>query len=189
MSRLAQLVSFGASYLALGCVEILFLCWAEGRKLADLAAGLLTYAIGPALAPFFYWAVGKGDFFVSRREDRPLLFLPGVASYAVGAILFASRGFLSLAALETASLVAGLALLAVTLERKISVHTAVTAISAVLLAIGHVVWLLSAPFVPLAAWARVKLGAHDWEQAAAGAAVGLLAACLCLVVAVSPGSA
>jgi hypothetical protein len=99
----ARFISFALSYPVLGAVEVLFLCFAEGRGLVDLVAGLLAHALGSTVAPLYYMARKRGDFFVSRREDRPLLFLPGVASYAVGATFFLLRGFTSLAALEVAS--------------------------------------------------------------------------------------
>ncbi|MCQ4043231.1 hypothetical protein ACFOSC_20275 [Streptantibioticus rubrisoli] len=117
-----------------------------------------------------YW----GDRHARRRQDR-LILIPGVVvsvvlGIALMALLGAPREMLALVAAMLTTL---LAILAITTVWKISVHTAVSAGSVIMLALAYGPWLLALfALVPVIGWSRVALRDHTLAQVTAGTALG-----------------
>jgi membrane-associated phospholipid phosphatase len=132
-----------------------------------------------ALAPAVYIAHGVRarrltDRHVSRREQRPGPLLVGVASCLIGLALLAEAGAPRGLILLLVAMVVGLvAALLATLVWKVSLHTAVLAGAAVVLAysLGWPALVACLLLVPLG-WARVELGHHTPAQALAGTLLG-----------------
>ncbi len=117
-----------------------------------------------------YW----GDRHARRRQDR-LILIPGVVvSVVLGMLLMAFLGAPGqMLALVAAMLCTLLAILAITTVWKISVHTAVSAGSVIMLALAYGPWpLVLFPLVAVIGWSRLALRDHTLAQVVAGTALG-----------------
>ncbi|WP_285756893.1 hypothetical protein [Nocardiopsis ansamitocini] len=118
------------------------------------------------------------DRHLGVRRQRLMAMAMIVASVTCGAALMAALGApVPMVALLVA-IGAVLTLLgAITFVWKISVHTAASSGSVVMLVLVYGVWaLLAAPLVVLVGWSRVALRDHTAAQTVAGAVVGSTAA-------------
>ncbi|MFZ3493033.1 hypothetical protein ACODT5_07345 [Streptomyces sp. 5.8] len=117
-----------------------------------------------------YW----GDRHVRRRQDR-LIVIPGImlsVAICIGAmtLLDAPKEMTALIVAMLATLVA---ILAITTQWKISVHTAVSSGAVLMLGFAYGLWVLAAyALVLLVGWSRVQLRDHTLAQVAAGTVLG-----------------
>lgn len=177
---LARFISAVLCYPVVAFFEMIFLCYIYGVDVAVTVLGIILHAIGPIIAPVLYgWVVSRGDFFVSNRADRPLLFIPGILSYLFAACLFHSLNFISISVLELASMMSSIILLVVSFYWKVSVHMASITIPIIFFPmIGFMQVLLFFPLLLVVGWARVKVEAHTFQQVLGGFAVGLISTVL-----------
>lgn len=116
------------------------------------------------------------DLDVSRREQRPLLFvLIGSACFLYFLILYFFRGPAVLY-IAVFGIFFGLVLISI-INTKIKASIHVATITVLLLTIGilydvHI--LLVGVFIPLIAWARIKTKRHTLRETIAGASTGIL---------------
>jgi len=140
----------------------------------SMAIGVATLCILPFL-PIAYevWA-GKTDLDVSDLKKRVPLYLPGLASYGVGAAVFWILNSRVMFVIALAYVCVASATFMITLVWKISTHTAGVAgpITALVFVFG--LWVLPLHVLSIMmVWSRVKLGAHTLNQAVAGLLVAL----------------
>jgi len=124
------------------------------------------------------------DLDVSKREQRPVLFLVGLflaISYLVFLFLFHAPGILQIG---TFALISGLFVIGVVnMFTKVSGHLAV--LSAFLtFAVLVEGWRFLAGFVllPLLAWARIKTKNHTLSQTILGSIIGILTTVIIYVI-------
>lgn len=174
-SFIAKFLSGLLCYPLIAFFEMVFLCYIYGVNLQVALIGFFLHVIGPIIAPILYGKfVVKGDFFVSNREHRPLLFIPGVISYFFAAYLFNSLQFIVIFALELTSMVSSIALMLFSLYWKISVHMVSITIPIVFFLIfGFPQVLLFSPLILIIGWGRVKVGAHSVYEVLGGFILGL----------------
>ncbi|WP_327070469.1 hypothetical protein OG500_32900 [Kitasatospora sp. NBC_01250] len=149
-------------------------------RLAGIGWGLVA-ALFSAVIPilFIKWGERKGhwgDRHVRRRQDR-LYVIPGIlVSVAVGLTLTSCLGGpRELTALVVAMLVSLVAVLAITVWWKVSVHTAVSAGATAILVLAYGPWaVLLCPLIPVVGWSRVKLRDHTLAQVVVGTFVGAI---------------
>lgn len=189
MTTLAHLISNIIHPIVLPIVSFWILMrFGFGEPVTNLYLHLLVVAffcsVVPALVVIVLKKMGKvSDYDISKRENRVLPFLIGVAGYFLGALaLYLLNappiivGFMLCYAINTALI------FFITLVWKISVH--VTSLGGPIAAMTYVfglqsLWLLL--LMPPLAWARVKLKAHTPMQTIAGGALGFSATMLELV--------
>ncbi len=136
--------------------------------------GIAMLSIVPFLPVGYSAMTGRTDLDVSDAKKRWLLYLPGLASYATGAIIFSELGDKIMFAIALAYLCVGAATLMITLGWKISAHTAGVAGPTTALALVFGVRILPIYILSIVmVWARVKLGTHTLGQALAGILVAV----------------
>ncbi len=181
--KIASALSAALSYPILGLIEVVVLTEIEKANIQAFLTGFILHAFIPFAGPLLYFLRKKGDIFVSKREDRAPLFVPGLASYLIAYILFENMGFKYLAALEAVSFTSTFILFLVSLKWKISVHMAAMAIPlAFFTLIGYSQILFFTPLLPLLGWARIKLKAHTFSQVVAGTFVGFISSFITLTI-------
>ncbi|WP_327302945.1 hypothetical protein OG730_04585 [Streptomyces sp. NBC_01298] len=147
-------------------------------RLAGIGWGLVAgFFCGVVPILWIKWGERRGhwgDRHVRRRQDR-LVVIPGI----IVSVIVCISGMLVLDAPEEmtalifAMLATLVAILAITIVWKISVHTAVSSGAVVMLALAYGLWTLSAfALVVLVGWSRVRLRDHTLAQVLAGAALG-----------------
>ncbi|MFI9642494.1 phosphatase PAP2 family protein [Micromonospora sp. NPDC051925] len=150
--------------------------------LAGLGWGALA-ALFTAVVPFgaILYAKHTGrvtDHHISRREQRRGVLLVGIASVAVGLVLFVALGAPRPLIAVIAVMLAVLAgTTAVNQVWKMSAHTGVSAgaLTVLVLLVGPA-FTVGVLVVSLIGWSRVHLGAHTVAQVVAGAATGAVLA-------------
>jgi membrane-associated phospholipid phosphatase len=177
--RLARLVTEVLAPAPIVAVVPLVVAWRATSGVAMAVVWGVTASLFSSLLPFavvLLWVrAGRlSDHHVGVREQRALPMLMGIASVLVGlgllAVLRAPRELLALGGSMTVGLSVSLL---VTLWWKVSVHTAVAAGAATVLALVFGRALLAAwPLVALVGWSRVELGDHTWAQVLVGAVLG-----------------
>ncbi len=135
-----------------------------------IATGFTMLSIAPIAAVLYLHWRRRLDIDVSDRRKRPIFFLPALLAYFASAAVFASVGPRTMYLISVAYFLVGLTHLGITMIWKISLHAAGLAGPITALVLTYGIWLipLYALVVPLI-WARMKLGAHTFSQAAAGA--------------------
>ena len=181
--KYARVISAILSYPVIGMAEMIFLCYVNGVDLITSFLGVLLHSFGPIIAPIIYGkTVRKGDFFVSKRPHRPLLFIPGMLSYIIALHLFYSLDFREIASLEFVSISISIILALITLAWKISIHMASIAIPIIFFPLlGYVEVLAFSPLLFIVGWARLKVKAHNLAQVLGGALVGFIPTFLILL--------
>ena len=149
---------------------------------AGLGWGLLG-ALFAAVLPILFIKRGIrrekwDDRHVGAKRHRLIVMTFIIASVTVGIALLASLGApRPITALIVSMLTTLAALMAVTPMWKISVHSAVSSGSVLLIALACGWWALALyPLVALVGWSRVALRDHTRNQVIAGAIVGGLVA-------------
>jgi membrane-associated phospholipid phosphatase len=180
MFRLAQIISFIANPLFLALPIPFFLVYYETNDFIAAFKWMI-------FSMFFIVMVGAfvivevrsrvfSDLDVSRREQRPLLFLfAGFVAimYLLGLIILKAPTILFLA---VGGFIASILLISfVNRYVKASIHVAASTIFLLVLFILYgglnIVWLL---FLPVIAWARVKAKKHTIQEVVAGAILGIV---------------
>ncbi|MFZ0216757.1 MAG: phosphatase PAP2 family protein [Candidatus Dormiibacterota bacterium] len=118
------------------------------------------------------------DVHVGVRSQRPLVLLVALASVLVGLALLLWLGApRQLLGLVIAGITGIVVCLAVSTRWKLSIHLAVAAGTAVLIAYTFTPWCLLLLLLTIAVgWARLRLGDHTVSQVVAGALLGGLIA-------------
>jgi membrane-associated phospholipid phosphatase len=117
---------------------------------------------------------GQIDLDVSDLKKRVPLYLPGLASYAIGTSVFWILNSKVMFVIALAYLCVASSTFMITLVWKISTHTAGVAgpITALVFVFGP--WILPLHALSIVmVWSRVKLGAHTLDQAVAGLLVAI----------------
>jgi len=149
---------------------------------AGLGWGLIGALFAAALP---IWFIKRGmrrgrwaDRHVGVKQHRLIVMAFIITSVATGiALLLALGAPRPITALILAMLTTLAALMAVTPAWKISVHSAVSSGSVLLIALACGWWALALyPLVALVGWSRIELGDHTRNQVIAGAIVGALVA-------------
>ena len=161
-------------------VTLLVGWWADGLVgTAWGAFGVLFAAVFPVL--FIRYGIRRGswaDRHLGVRQQRLVVMPFIIASVLTGTLLMWALGAPSeLTALIAAMVVAMVVLLAITVVWKVSVHTAVSSGSVVVLALtyGPPLWAAYS-LVALVGWSRVALRDHTLAQVLVGTALGGLVA-------------
>lgn len=138
------------------------------QGIAVLAA--LFLGIFPYIGALVSFVAGKTDIYVSKREQRPALFLVAVPPMVFGALYFYIRGLQILSSLLLLMLVESLILLVITTRWKISIHVSgLTFPLTVIWVRDGITALVGFLLLPVLMWARVRTGAHTWAQVLASA--------------------
>ena len=144
---------------------------------------LLTVFTGllPAGVIFGALAVRRiSDHHVTDRDERPLIMAAILSSLVLGLVVCLAGDAPGPVTAVDAAMLATLSVLAVitiTARWKVSVHSAVWAGIAAMLALTFGPWaLLSALAVPVVVWGRVHVRDHTLAQALVGATTGALVA-------------
>ena len=128
------------------------------------------------------------DHHLSRREQRAVPLGLAAASVLVGLAVLALAGApRAIVALQVAVLTTVLVATTVTLWWKVSFHVAVVAAAAcVLTLLGGGWWALSWLAVPVVGWARLRLTAHTLAQVLVGGVLGAGVTAAVLIIAGVP---
>ncbi|MCS7385312.1 MAG: hypothetical protein NDF55_01035 [archaeon GB-1867-005] len=172
--KLANAISIILSYPLIGFAEILFLCYVNSVDSLLLALGVFLHSFAPIVAPIIYGRlIERGDYFVSNRSHRPILFIPGILAYFLAFYLFYSYKLFEIASLEFVCMLTSIVLAIITMGWKISIHTASIAIPITFFPLlGYLEVLIFSPLLILVGWARMKVKAHSVAQVAGGAVIG-----------------
>nr|WP_243707228.1 phosphoesterase PA-phosphatase [Micromonospora sp. KC606] len=151
---------------------------------ASIAAGLGWALVGTlfcAVIPnsLIWWGVRRGrltDHHIRVRQQRRTPLIYGLLSVLVGlTVMISFAAPRSVTAMVVVMFVLGLVVTLANLVWKMSIHAAVAAGSAAVLAVEFGPALLAvALLVPLVAWSRVRLREHSTSQVIVGAFVGAL---------------
>lgn len=115
------------------------------------------------------------DVHVTRREQRKPVFAAAAVSIVVGIVVLLIAGAPPVVLVESASILAGLVVVAIlSLRWKVSVHATMAAYAACRLApfVPVVGIPLAVFFVVLVAWSRLKPGEHTPDQVLLGTSLG-----------------
>ncbi len=179
-ARIARAVTeAGAPTVLLLVLPVVVSAVSAGSVAAGIGWGLVA-ALFFAVVPYGWVVLGVRagritDRHVRRRDQRARVFAVTLASMLVGfAVLAVGGAPRALVAFLLGVLIEVVALLAVSLAWKISVHawTAAAGTTALVALFGP--WaLLGWPVVAAVGWSRVRLRQHTVAQVVVGAAVGL----------------
>jgi len=141
---------------------------------SSAAVGILTLCIAPFVPVIYSARVGRTDLDVSDVSKRVPLYVPGLASYAAGALVFLALKNEIMFLIAFAYVCVTLATFLITFVWKISAHTAGIAGPTTALVFVFGTWILPLYVLSiLMIWSRVKLGAHTLIQAVAGIVVAV----------------
>ena len=186
--KIAQIISLVLNPLVILLPVPFFLVFEKTNNLARSLAwtGISTFFI------FLYFilivaGIKLGifsDLDVSKRQQRPILFLVGLflsISYLIFLFLFHAPGILQIG---TFALILGLFIIGIfNMFTKVSGHLAV--LSAFLtFAVLVEGWIFLGSFIllPLLAWARIKTKNHTLSQTILGSAIGILTTVIIYVI-------
>ncbi|MGH9857104.1 MAG: hypothetical protein ACRD4B_04595 [Acidobacteriota bacterium] len=177
---IAQIISFLFNPVLLFSFVPLFLVY---RTTGDITTAMVwtgyTMIFLLIMAFFIIYGVQKQiftDIDVSNRTQRPLLFIVSfILSFVYLGGLFLLHGPMILS-LVIGGIIVGIVLVSIINTRiKASIHVAT--ISALIFALAFVYngwYLLLLLFIPLVAWARLKVNRHTLQETIVGAALGIL---------------
>ncbi|MFG1880981.1 phosphoesterase PA-phosphatase [Micromonospora sp. NPDC049102] len=183
--RVARLVTELTAPAVLVSLLIVTVSWHSTRGSArGLVWGLLATVFVTGI-PFAYIVGGvrRGrltDHHIGRREQRRVPLLVGLGSVAAGlALLLVLGAPRPLLALAVAGLVGLVIAVSVSHWWKMSIHSAVSAGTLVILALTFGRGLLvAAPLLGVVGWSRVRLRDHTISQVLAGGVLGALIAAI-----------
>jgi len=148
-----------------------------GSRMSSLSStliGILTLCVGPLVPVACNAARCKGDADVSNTSERIPLYGLGLASYAVGAVIFLVFGNWVMFVMALTYLCVGSTMLAISFAWKISAHTAGIAGPTTALVFVFGTWIMPLYVLSiLVVWSRVRLHAHTFLQAVAGLVVAI----------------
>ncbi|WP_405428550.1 phosphoesterase PA-phosphatase [Micromonospora sp. NBC_00617] len=181
--RVARLVTELTAPAVLVSLLMIAVSWHSTRGSArGLLWGLLATLFVTGI-PFAYIVGGvrRGrltDHHIGRREQRRVPLLVGLGSVAAGlALLVVLRAPRPLLALAVAGLVGLVVAVSVSHWWKMSIHSAVSAGTLVILALTFGPgFLVAAPLLAVVGWSRVRLRDHTVSQVLAGGVLGALIA-------------
>lgn len=141
--------------------------------------GALFAAVIPVV--FIRYGISRGtwaDRHMGVRQQRLVVMVFIIGSVLVGTLSMRALGApAAMVALIAAMVSTLVALMAITVVWKISVHAAVSAGSVLILALVYGPWLFAASgLVVLVGWSRIALRDHTPAQVAAGTALGAMVA-------------
>lgn len=142
--------------------------------ISSAAVGILTLCIAPFVPVAYSARMGRTDLDVSDVSKRAPLYVPGLVSYAAGALVFLALKNEIMFVIAFAYVCVTLATFLITLVWKISAHTAGIAGPTTALLFVFGTWILPLYVLSiLMIWSRVKLRAHTLTQAVAGIVVAI----------------
>jgi len=179
-TALAQIISFLFNPVMLLVFVPLFLVYkTSGDVILSLAWTMYTMIFLIAMTFFVIYGVHKKiftDLDVSKRTQRPLLFLVGIFMTLVylGGLFFLNGPKILI--FVTVGFIVGVLLLALMNTRlKVSFHVAtVSALFFSLAIIYHGFYYLTLLLIPTVAWARLKIKRHTLPETIVGACFGIL---------------
>jgi len=180
MTSLAQIISFLFNpVMLLVFVPLILVYHTTGDVVLALAWTGYTMIFLIAITFFVIYGVHKKiftDLDVSKRTQRPLLFLVGlVMSFVYLWGLFFLNGPKILIFVTFGFIVGVLLLSLINTKLKISFH--VTTVSALLFSMAIIYqgyYYLSLLLIPTVAWARLKIKRHTFPETISGATFGIL---------------
>lgn len=148
-----------------------------GPTMTDLSSasiGILALCVGPFMPVAYSARTGRTDLDVSDASKRGPLYVPGLVSYAGGALVFLALNNKIMFVIALAYLCVASATFLITLAWKISAHTAGVAGPTTALVFVYGAWVLPLYLLSIVmVWSRVKLRAHTLSQAMAGMLVAI----------------
>ncbi len=177
LRALSETVSYALSAPVYATVLAWYMLWIRSRfNVLEWVVALIFLGVAPVTGVLAGVAKGKVDVFVSRRSDRPIYFVPAVASHAICGWVYAVLGDRLLAVFAFTYAVVTASILLVTFAEKVSVHVAGVAgpTTFMVLAFGLTYSVLYV-LVPAVAFARLCLRAHTAKELTLGMLVAVVA--------------
>ena len=179
-TRIATIITEASSPAVCVVVGLVVVAWHSASEGIDAAwAGLAILLCAGLPMAYIVKGVKAGkwsDHHVSRREQRAVPLLVGLASVAAASVLLivvgAPRELLALVVSQLAGLVV---MLVLSRFWKVSIHCATAGGLLGVLFVLFGAWaLLGLIVLAVIAWSRVLLDAHTWAQVTVGALLGFL---------------
>jgi membrane-associated phospholipid phosphatase len=179
-TRIATIITEASSPAVCVVVGLVVVAWLSASEGIDAAwAGLAILLCAGLPMAYIVKGVKAGkwsDHHVSRREQRAVPLLVGLASVAAASVLLivvgAPRELLALVVSQLAGLVV---MLVLSRFWKVSIHCATAGGLLGVLFVLFGAWaLLGLIVLAVIAWSRVLLDAHTWAQVTVGALLGFL---------------
>ena len=175
--RVAELNSAILTPFSVPAIESVVFSWFSPTGVGPVMSSGLSALLGIlilSVAPFVPVVYGvrsrRTDLDISDRKKRSAFYAISLVAYAVGVAVFLATSNRIMFVLSMAYLCVGLALMLITFAWKISAHAAATAGMATAFSLVLGGWMLLVyVFAAVTIWARVRLGAHTFLQALAGA--------------------
>lgn len=180
LKTFSEIVSYVLSAPVYATVLAWYMLWVRSRfNVLEWVAAFVFLGIAPTAAVLAGVAKGKVDVFVSKRSDRPVYFVPAVASHAVGGWAFTVLGDRLLAAFALTYAAVTASILLVTFVEKVSVHAAGVAgpTTFMVLTFGAAYSVLYV-LVPAVGFARLCLKAHTTKELFSGALIAVIVTAL-----------
>ena len=173
---LSEIISYTLSAPIYATVLAWYMLWVMARfSITEWVSAFVFLGAVPTVAVLAGVAKGKVDVFVSKRSDRPVYFVPAVASHVVGGWVFTMFGDWLLAVFAFTYAVVTASILIVTFVEKVSVHAAGVAgpTTFMVLAFGAAYSVLYV-LVPTVGFARLCLKAHTTKELVLGTLIAVI---------------
>ncbi|MGC9105403.1 MAG: hypothetical protein ACP5HQ_03130 [Thermoprotei archaeon] len=172
--ELAKAVSYALHPLTVTFFGFLAFVLATGLPYLSAVVAGASFSLVPFLITLYFRRRGLAkSVLLEGREERVRPMALSLPSYAVGTALSWALGFSALVPVELGYIASTAVILLVTLKYKVSVHVSVTTgFASVLTLFASHAFVVTFLFVPLVAWARLKLKAHTLGQVVAGLLLG-----------------
>ena len=175
LKTFSNVVSYVLSAPVYATMLAWYMLWVRFRfNVLEWVVAFVFLGVAPIVAVLAGVAMGKVDVFVSRRSDRPVYFVPAVASHAVGGWVFTVLGDWLLAVFAFAYAAVTASILLVTFVEKVSVHAAGVAgpTTFMVLAFGAAYSVLYV-LVLTVGFARLCLKAHTTKELILGTLIAV----------------
>ncbi len=176
LKTFSEIVSYILSAPVYATMLAWYMLWVRSRFNAlEWVAAFVFLGVAPIATVLAGVAKGKVDVFVSRKSDRPVYFVPAVASHAVGGWVFTVLGDWLLAVFAFTYAAVTASILLVTFVEKVSVHAAGVAgpTTFMVLAFGLTYSVLYV-LVPTVGFARLCLKAHTAKELILGILIAVI---------------
>ncbi len=180
MRAFSKVASYVLSAPVYATVLAWYMLWVRARfNVVEWVSAFIFLGVAPIVAVLAGVVRGKVDVFVSRRSDRPLYFVPAVASHVIGGYAFMVLGDWLLAVFAFAYAAVTATVLALTFVEKVSVHAAGVAgpTTFMILAFG-VAYSVLYVLVPTVGLARLCLKAHTARELILGTLIAVIVTAL-----------